>query len=82
MLKQIAPDRFYQLVEMEKRLEFTIDNQLTLEEMAAMGKSRIPEGSEKWINMALGTSFDEKDVFIKDWVMPAGAFHGAGGGPS
>lgn len=81
MLREIDPEGFKQISEMEKELGFTIDNSLSVEEMANRGKSRIPPDAQRYVEMALGKEFSPKDVFVDNWKMPAGAFHGAEGGP-
>lgn len=74
--------RLYKISEMERELNFTVDNKYTVEEMANRGKSRIPKAFEtsKWVQVALKGDFSVEDFFIDKWELPAGAFHGSEGG--
>lgn len=85
MMREIAPDRFYRLVEMEKELNHTIDpNRLTLEQKADMGSlNRLPKTYQlsKWVNMALSRNFLKEDLIMDKFEIPAGAFQGNSGGP-
>lgn len=82
MMREIAPERFSQLVKIEEELNFTIDNRRTLTEMANMGKSRIPKTlmTSKWVGKALDGTFSKEDFFVDRWELPAGAFKGSEGG--
>lgn len=81
MMREIAPERFNYLVELEKELNFTIDNNLTLSQMADKGKSRIPDGKERLVKLALEGGITTEEFFQEKWELPAGAFRGAEGGP-
>lgn len=84
-IRDIDPDKFRRLVELEQELGHTIDNKLTLTQMADKGSSfvqRIPDSAE-WIAKALTGTYSPNDIFVKgEWKLPAGAFRGNGGGPT
>lgn len=84
MMRQIAPERFYRLVAMEKELGHTIDTtRITLEQKADAGSlKRLPKDARtsQWVQLALNRSFN-KDLIMPKWEVPAGAFHGSVGGP-
>lgn len=85
MMREIAPERFYRLVETEKRLNHTIDtNRITLEQKADMGSiDRLPkdERLSKWVQVALNRNFKKEDLIMDKWEVPSGAFRGSDGGP-
>lgn len=83
MMREIAPDRFDNLVRMEKELNFTVDAKHSLEEMAAIGSiNRLPKEwrTSKYVKMALEGHFTVDDFFTEKWELPAGAFRGSVGG--
>ncbi|MEI2357862.1 phosphoadenosine phosphosulfate reductase domain-containing protein [Mesobacillus zeae] len=86
MMREIAPERFYRLAEMEKELNHTIDtNRLTLEEKANLGSTeRLPKDKRlsKWVKLALSRNFNKSDLIMDKFEIPAGAFRGNTGGPS
>lgn len=84
MMREIAPERFDVLVNMEKYLEHRVDNKLTLVEMAERGSlKRLPKSARtnKWVKMALSRNFNDFDLIVDKWELPAGALLGAAGGP-
>ncbi|MDD9309799.1 phosphoadenosine phosphosulfate reductase family protein [Cytobacillus firmus] len=85
MMREIAPERFRRLSEMEKELNHTIDTKkLTLEQKANAGSTkRLPKDKQlsKWVDLALNRSFTKSDLIMDKWEIPAGAFQGSGGGP-
>lgn len=60
-----------------------IDNKLTLSQLADKGRSRLPKGikAREWVRLALEGDIGPEDIIVDKWVLPAGAFTGAGGGP-
>ena len=83
-IREIDPERFRILVELEKELNHTIDHKLTLKHMADRGRSFVgtyPEAAN-WIAKALTNNFRPKDIFTDRWALPAGAFGGPEGGPT
>lgn len=83
MMREIAPDRFYQLVEMEKEINFKIDSKYSLEQLADMGKANIPYEvlTSNFIQRALRGEYSAENFFTEKWELPAGAFKGSAGGP-
>lgn len=75
-MREISPGRFNQLVEQEKNLGHTIDNKLTLTQLADLGTSRLPQNmdADRWARIALDGDIQPKDVFTKKWELPSGAF--------
>jgi 3'-phosphoadenosine 5'-phosphosulfate sulfotransferase (PAPS reductase)/FAD synthetase len=86
MMREIAPERFYRLVDMEKVLNHTIDtNRVTLLQKANLGTiERLPKDHRlsEWVKLALTKSFNKSDLIMDKWELPAGAFRGNVGGPS
>ena len=82
-MREIAPEQFKYRVELEKELGHTIDNKLTLSQLADKGRSRLPKGikAREWVRLALEGDIGPEDIIVDKWVLPAGAFTGAGGGP-
>lgn len=62
MMREIAPERFQRLVEMEKELNHTIDtNRVPLEQKANLGSlDRLPKEHRLsgWVKLALSRSFN------------------------
>ncbi len=83
-MREVSPERFDRLVEMEQELDHTIDNKLTLTELADQGTSRVPDNmdAEKWIRIALDGDIQASDIITDNWELPAGAFTGTAGGPA
>ena len=82
-IRDIDPERFRLLVEMEQELGHRVDNKLTLNQMADKGWSFVdayPEAAN-WIAKAMAADFKPEDVLTDKWALPAGAFGGPGGGP-
>jgi hypothetical protein len=82
-VREVSPERFARLVELERELNHTIDNKLTLTQLADRGTSRVPDEieTEKWIRIALEGDIRPSDMIVDQWHLPAGAFTGAAGGP-
>lgn len=82
-IRDIDPERFRMLVELEKELGHKVDAQMTLEQMANRGRSFLDQYPESaiWISKALLNDFTPEDIFTDNWFLPAGAFGGPGGGP-
>ena len=66
----------------EVTLGFTLDNKCDLETYIEGAKSCLYAGDTEAIRSLVTGEFTEKDIFIDgQWKYPAGAFHGAEGGP-
>jgi 3'-phosphoadenosine 5'-phosphosulfate sulfotransferase (PAPS reductase)/FAD synthetase len=83
IMREIAPQRFNNLVQLEKDLNFTIDNKYSLTEMADRGNPNFDWNSNttRLVAKALAKEpFTAEDVFVQKWELPAGAFKGSAGG--
>ncbi len=81
-IKELYPEEFELLKQDEKVLGFTLDNKCDLETFIAGAKSCVYHGDKAAIHSLVTGEFTPDDVYVKDdWKYPAGAFHGAEGGP-
>jgi 3'-phosphoadenosine 5'-phosphosulfate sulfotransferase (PAPS reductase)/FAD synthetase len=82
-LDQISPEVTKRLIEIEKDLDFTLDNKLSLSEMIVLGQSAIKYQEHKYlnyINRALSVEeFDSVYMSRINWRTPLG-MNGKGGG--
>lgn len=85
MMREIAPERFNKLVEVENQISHTIDTaRLTLEQKADLGSlDRLPKDARlsQWVQLALNRNFNKEDLIMSKWEVPTGAFKGNIGGP-
>ncbi|MEX2462045.1 MAG: phosphoadenosine phosphosulfate reductase family protein [Paenibacillaceae bacterium] len=84
MMREIAPDRFNELLRVERELNHTIDPKFTLDQKANMGSlDRLPKDARlsQWVQLALNRNFNKDDLIMKKWELPAGAMRGSAGGP-
>lgn len=80
--KELYPEEFEEMKNDEITLGFTLDNKCDLETYIAGAKSCLYTGDKEAIRSLVTGEFTEKDIFIDgQWKYPAGAFHGAEGGP-
>lgn len=80
--KELYPEEFEEMKNDEITLGFTLDNKCDLETYIAGAKSCLYTGDKEAIRSLITGEFTEKDIFIDgQWKYPAGAFHGAEGGP-
>lgn len=76
------PKEYELLRQDEKILGFTLDNRCDLDTFVGDAKSCVYHGDEAAIQSLITGDFSVEDVYVKgDWRYPAGAFHGAEGGP-
>jgi len=80
-IRELFPERFAEMEEDERLLGFTIDNKKSLAEYVGPAKSCVCHNDPKAIQQLITGDFSIKNVETPVWTMPAGAFHGAGGGP-
>lgn len=81
-IKELYPAEFELLKKDEQILGFTLDNKCDLETFIGGAQSCLYKGDEAAIHSLLTGEFTTEDVYVKeDWMYPAGAFHGAEGGP-
>ena len=68
--------------EAENVLGFTLDNKCNLDEFVGDTESCVYHGNKEAIRSLITGEFTTDDIYVKgDWLYPAGAFHGAEGGP-
>jgi len=68
----------------DRVLGFTLDNNCGLDEYVGQAKSCVYHGDAQAVRSLLTGECGIGDVYLKDgekWLYPAGAFHGAEGGP-
>lgn len=80
--RDLYPEEFEKLKQDEKILGFTLDNKYDLETFVGDAKSCVYWGDKAAIHSLLTGEFKPEDIYVTgDWLYPAGAFHGAEGGP-
>ena len=77
-VKQIDPKAFERLASYEKTLGHTIDNKLTVLEMADRGRSFV-EAPKELVDLAMSRDYSATEVVTTAWQLPAGAFKRDGG---
>lgn len=80
-IRELFPARFAEVVEDERILGFTLDNQKSLTEYVGDAESCVCHDDLQAIFQLVSGNFSIADVKKTNWVIPAGAFHGAAGGP-
>ena len=61
---------------------FTLDNKCDLDTFVGDAQSCICHGDRAAIHSLITGEFGKNDIYVAgDWMYPAGAFHGAEGGP-
>ena len=81
-IKELYPEDFDMLKQDESILGFTLDNKCDLETFIKGTESCVYHGDFQAIRSLVTGEFTVDDVYVKGhWMYPAGAFHGAEGGP-
>ena len=81
-IKEIYPEEFEALKRDEEILGFTLDNKCDLETFVGDAESCVYHGDFEALRSLITGEFTIDDVYVKgQWMYPAGAFHGAEGGP-
>lgn len=80
-IKELYPEEYEQLKQDEIILGFTLDNKCDLDTFVGDAKSCVYHEDKQAIHSLITGEFSVNDVYIDDWKYPAGAFHGAEGGP-
>ena len=81
-VKELYPEEFELLKQDEKILGFTLDNKCDLETFIKGAGSCVYWGDNPAIHSLVTGEFSVDEVYVEgDWMYPAGAFHGAEGGP-
>lgn len=81
-IRELYPKEYALLCQDEKILGFTLDNHCDLETYIGSADSCVYHGDKEAIQSLLTGEFPVGSVYVKGkWKYPAGAFHGAAGGP-
>lgn len=80
-IRELFPERFAEVEEDERILGFTLDNKQPLAEYVSGAKSGVCHSDPRALYQLTSGEFSVSDVEQREWVMPAGAFHGAAGRP-
>ncbi len=81
-IRDLYPEEFEQLKQDEKILGFTLDNKCDLDTFVGNAKSCVCYEDKQAIHSLITGEFKAEDIYVKgSWCYPAGAFHGAEGGP-
>lgn len=82
--RQLMPERFEKLVELENDLGFTLDNKKDLISYIGQAKSCVPSNIDGKMVEIIRTGIIPEDYIIvngeDEWELPVGAFKGAKGG--
>lgn len=82
MFRELYPEEWELLKQDEVILGFTLDNKCDLETFVGDTQSCLCREDEKAIHSLVTGEFAVDDIYVKGkWMYPAGAFHGAEGGP-
>lgn len=82
-IRMIAPQRFQRIRDLEVLLDHTIDNRLSVVDMAEKGE--VPDlAGMNMVEAALSDSYDQTVILPagEEWLLPSGAYGDAGCGPS
>ena len=80
-IRELFPERFAEVEEDERILGFTLDNKLPLAEYVGSAKSCVCHDDPQALYQLTSGEFSVANVERQKWTLPAGAFHGAAGGP-
>lgn len=81
-IREIMPEEYELLKKDEEILGFTLDNKKDLDSFVGDAESCVYHGDAKALHSMVSGEFETADIFVDGpWMYPAGAFHGAEGGP-
>lgn len=81
-IRELYPEEYAALRQDEIILGFTLDNKCDLDAFVGSAQSCVYHGDARAIHSLITGDFAPDDVYVKGgWMYPAGAFHGAEGGP-
>lgn len=81
-IRELYPEDYALLKQDEEILGFTLDNKCDLDTFVGDAESCVYHGDLAAIHSLVTGEFTVDDVYVKgNWMYPAGAFHGAEGGP-
>jgi 3'-phosphoadenosine 5'-phosphosulfate sulfotransferase (PAPS reductase)/FAD synthetase len=83
-VKELMPERFDKLVEVEKELGFTVVHKMDLNTYIGQAESCVPKDLEKSTLDIIRTGIVPKDYVLlkegEEWKLPSGAYKGCEGG--
>lgn len=81
-IRELYPEDYELLKQDEHILGFTLDNKCDLDTFVGDAGSCVYHGDEAAVRSLVTGEFTVDDMYVdRDWMYPAGAFHGAEGGP-
>lgn len=81
-IRELYPEDYGMLRQDEKVLGFTLDNDCDLDTFIGNAGSCVYHGDKEAIHSLVTGEFSADSVYVQgEWKYPAGAFHGAEGGP-
>ncbi len=81
-IRELYPEEFELLKQDERILGFTLDSKCDLDTFVGDAASCVYHGDKEAIRSLVTGEFTVDDIYVGDtWKYPAGAFHGAEGGP-
>lgn len=81
-IRELYPEDYELLKRDENILGFTLDNKKDLDAFVGDAKSCVYHGDASAIHSLITGEFGVDEIYVTDnWMYPAGAFHGAEGGP-
>ncbi len=80
-IRELYPEEYEALKQDERILGFTLDNKCDLDTFVGDAKSCVYWGDKAAIHSIVTGEFPVEEVYVENWRYPAGAFHGAEGGP-
>lgn len=81
-IRELYPEDYELLKQDEEILGFTLDNKCDLDTFVGDAESCVYRGDTEALRSLITGEFGIDDIYVKGkWLYPAGAFHGAEGGP-
>ena len=81
-IKELYPEDYAALRHDEEILGFTLDNKCDLDSFVGDARSCVYHGDQRAIEELKTGEFHRSEIYVHgNWQYPAGAFHGAEGGP-
>lgn len=80
-IRELFPNQYEAIRQDEIRLGFTLDNKRNLDEYVGDAKSCVIHDDPRALRQLITGQFSQTDIYQKEWILPAGAYHGAAGGP-
>lgn len=80
-IRELFPDVYDALRHDEEVLGFTLDNRCDLDTFVGNASSCVNKADKEALRQTLDGTFNANEIYVKDWQLPCGAYHGADGGP-